>query len=47
MHRARAAASTERTAHPITENAMSAQQDYWKECMAIAADECELKLEHS
>ncbi len=23
---------------------MSAQQDYWKECMAIAADECELKL---
>ena len=23
---------------------MSVQQDYWKECMAIAADECDLTL---
>ena len=25
---------------------MSAQQDYWQECISIAAEECDLKLTH-
>ena len=36
--------STARLAQRAGKDAMSAEQDYWKECMAIAAEECDLKL---